>query len=198
MTMVIRASKDLLLLQVKFNDMKNLIVYYSFSHNNEKLANYLSRQLECETLKLETVKARNGFSIFLDLMFGRKPAIKPTKKTLANYDHVIFIAPIWAGKIAMPMTSFLNREKGMVESYSFITLCGGAAGQKEKIEIELEKIMGKKPQALVELWINSLLPADQKNTIKHTTAFRIESDRLKAFDPQLEDFIREQKLVDAI
>ncbi len=178
--------------------MKNLIAYYSFSHNNEKLANYLSRQLDCETLKIETVKTRNGLSIFLDLMFGRKPAVKPISKTLANYDHVIFIAPVWAGKIATPMTSFLTREKAMIESYSFITLCGGAPGQKEKIGSEVTKLMGKQPQALVELWINNLLAADQKNKIKNTTNFRIDAEGLKAFDGELQNFIREQNLVDAI
>jgi flavodoxin len=178
--------------------MKTLIAYYSFSHNNEKLANHMATQLNCEMLRIETVKSRNGFSIFLDLMFGRKPAIKPISQNLADYDNVIFIAPIWAGKIATPMTSFLRREKANVKSYSFVTLCGGIAGQKEKIERELINVMGTKPQALLELWVNNLLAADQKNKVKNTTTFRIDTDTLKAFDPELQDFLREQNLVDAI
>ncbi len=178
--------------------MKTLIVYYSFTHNNEKLASYLSQQLQCDVAKLETVKSRNGFSIFLDLMFGRKPSIKPLSKVISDYDHVIFLAPIWAGRIAMPMTSLLTESRTKIADYSFITLCGGSAGQKEKIERELINVLGKKPVAVIELWVNQLLPDDKKNTIKYTSGFRIDPDGIKAFEPQLRDFIREHKLVESI
>lgn len=178
--------------------MKTLIAYYSFSHNNETLANYLADQVGCELLKIETVKSRNGFSIFLDLMFGRKPAIKPISKSLEDYDNIICIAPIWAGKIATPMVSFLRQEKSNIRSYSFVTLCGGIAGQKEKIELELTNMMGTKPLALLELWVNKLLAADQKNKISSTTSYRITTDGLKAFDVDIQTFLREHDPAHAI
>ena len=46
--------------------MKTLIVYYSFTQNNEALARMLQTRLDCEMLKIETVKRRSTFSIFLD------------------------------------------------------------------------------------------------------------------------------------
>ena len=176
--------------------MRNVIVYYSFTQNNEKLARYLSEKLDCEKLEIETVKKRNGFSIFLDLVFHRGAVLKPLPKSLAGYDHVVFVSPIWAGKISTPLASFLRKEKPMIGRYSFISLCGGVPGQKEKIEKELVSIMGKKPQWHIELSVNDLLPANQKNTIKHTTGYRVYEGDLDSFQSQLREFIGENSLVD--
>jgi flavodoxin len=179
--------------------MKNLIVYYSFTHNNEKLADYLRKKLNCDSVKIETVKKRNGLSILLDLVFKRKPELKTVPYYLRDYDHVIFIAPIWAGKIAMPMTSYLIKEKQNVKSYSFITLCGGGnPNQKGKIGSELVSLLDKEPSNVLELWINDLLTAEKKNSVKYTSGFRIEPDGVEQFENKLKDFIKEENLISAI
>jgi len=56
--------------------MKTLIVYYSFTQNNEALAKMIQTRLDCEMFKIETIRKRSSFSIFLDAVFGRKPAIR--------------------------------------------------------------------------------------------------------------------------
>lgn len=178
--------------------MKTLIAYYSFTQNNEKLAKHLQKQLNCAIVKIETARSRNGFSIFLDLFFSRKPEIKSMPYHLHEYDHVIFIAPIWAGKIAMPMKSFLINEKINIKQYSFITLCGGSAGQKEKIQNELISVLQKLPVKLIELRVNDLLPAEKKGKIKNTTGFRIEADGFEKFNSQLRNFIEEEHIINSI
>jgi hypothetical protein len=179
--------------------MKNLIVYYSFTSNNEKIAEYLRNQLGCDIARIETIKKRNGFSILLDLVFKRKPAIKSIPHYLWNYEHVIFIAPIWAGKVATPLKSFLVREKENIKSYSFITLCGGGnPKQKQNIENELLSIVAKKPLNLIELWINNLLSTEKKDTIKNKSGFSIEDADLAKFESQLRNFIKEENMVNAI
>src|SRR5690242_15926601 len=105
--------------------MKTLIVFYSFTGNNEKLTAYLQGHIGCDVSKLETMKKRTGFSVFLDIVFSRKPVIKSITHNLKNYDHVIFSSPIWAGKIAMPLNSFLGDNAKDIKDYSFITVCGG-------------------------------------------------------------------------
>lgn len=175
--------------------MKTLIAYYSFTQNNEKLAQHLQKQLNCDMARIETVRRRTSFSILLDLMFRRVPEIKPMPYYLNDYDQAIFIAPIWAGKIAMPMRSFMAKEKSKIKHYSFVTLCGGSPGQKEKIKDELVTIVGKEPDKLVELWVNDLLPAEQKNTVKYTSGFRIGKNGFDKFESQLKDFTAEKDVV---
>lgn len=172
--------------------MKTLIAYYSFTHNNEKLAKHIQKKINCDIIKIETVRKRNSLSILFDLMFNRKPAIKTVPYYLNSYDYIIFIAPIWAGKIAKPMKSFIVNEKPNIKQYAFITLCGGNSGQKEKIEKELTSTLDKSPIKVLELWINNLLPAEKKDTIKHTSGFRIDADGFKPFDDLLNNFINEK------
>jgi flavodoxin len=179
--------------------MKNLIVYYSFTNNNEKLADYLRKKLNCDAVKIETVKKRSGFSILLDLVFKRRPELKTIPYYLRDYDHVIFIAPVWAGKIAMPMTSYMTNEKRNIKSYSFITLCGGGnPNQKDKIRNELGSLLGKEPSNVLELWVNDLLTPEKKNSVKYTSGFRIGPEGVGQFENKLRDFIKEENLVSAI
>jgi flavodoxin len=179
--------------------MKNLIVYYSFTNNNEKLADYLRKKLNCDAVKIETVKKCSGFSILLDLVFKRRPELKTIPYYLRDYDHVIFIAPVWAGKIAMPMTSYMTNEKRNIKSYSFITLCGGGnPNQKDKIRNELGSLLGKEPSNVLELWVNDLLTPEKKNSVKYTSGFRIGPEGVGQFENKLRDFIKEENLVSAI
>lgn len=176
--------------------MKNLIVYYSFTENNEKLAGYLQKLLNCDTVKIETIKNRTGFSILLDLVFNRKPKLKAVASSLEDYEHVIFMAPIWAGKIATPLKSFLTDEKTRIKSYSFITLCGGGnSTQKQKIQQELSLVVQKEPSNVLELWVSDLLSAEKKNSVKYTSGFRVEVDGLAMFKSQIQDFIEKEKLI---
>lgn len=176
--------------------MKNLIVYYSFSQNNEKLARYLVAKLHCEAMPIETVRTRSGLSIFLDIFLGRRPALKPLNRSLGVYDHVIFVAPIWAGRIASPLRSLLNRERSMLGRYSFISLCGGAPGQKEKIEKELVSLVGKKPSGHLELPLSELPGLRRDGGVLSATKYRVGPDELVTFEPQLEKFIEDNKLVE--
>lgn len=176
--------------------MKNLIVYYSFTRNNEKLAEHLQEQLNCDIAEIETVKKRNGFSILLDLVFKRIPKLKPIESRLSNYDHVIFISPIWAGKIATPLKSFLMSEKEKIRTYSFITICGGGnPKQNQSIKGELALTTQKKPLNVIELWINDVLPAAKKDTIKSTSGTRIEAADLAKFESKIRDFIKAENLI---
>lgn len=172
--------------------MKTLIVYYSFTHNNEMLAKYLQKKLACDLLKIETVRPRNSFSILLDVIFNRKSKIKPHSKSVKAYDHCIFLSPIWAGKIASPLKSFLLQEKNNINQYSFITVCGGGnADQKAKLTDDMANLLQRKPALVQELWINDLLTEEKKNTIKYTSGYRLEEKDLALFHTKIEAFLRE-------
>lgn len=169
--------------------MKNLIAYYSFTQNNEKLAIEVQKKLNCDLLKIEENSKRTAITIMLDLLFNRKPAIKPGRLPVNDYDHIILIGPVWASRIGSPLKSFLLAEKNHIQQYSFLTVCSGAAGQKEKLVEQLTALAGKAPVHVAELWINDFLPEDKKNTIKYATGYRLERKDLKAFDDRIENFL---------
>ena len=165
--------------------MKILIVYFSFSGNNEILALEFGKILNCDTLRITEVKKRNAFSIFFDLVFNRTPRIQEHGKKISEYGHIIFIAPIWGSKVASPLKSFLQLEKNNITRYSFISVCSGSTGQKDKIEKELQSLVGKPPVITTELWINDLLPKEKKNKINAVTSYRIKPQDLLSFGAEI-------------
>ena len=166
--------------------MRTLIVYYSYTFNNEKLAKVLQQKVHGDILKIEELKKRTAFTFMLDLLFGRHPAIKTDACLLADYDHVIFVAPIWAGQVASPLKTFLAGEKQKIKSWSFITACGGS-GQTTKIKNQLFKIVGSDPIAVAELPLSELLAAS--NNRVNTTSYRLTDDDFAFFRLKLEHFL---------
>ncbi len=166
--------------------MKTLIVYYSYTGNNEKLALELQKKLDCSLLKIEELKRRTWFTIALDLVFNRTPAIKTTPCRLAEYDHVICVAPIWGSKIASPLKTFLNSEKDKIKSYSFLSLCQGTEKQKKKVERQITGIMTRKPVAIAELWISTL----KKGT--DAMKYSVTPADFETFEPQIYHFLRSE------
>lgn len=171
--------------------MKILIVYYSFTSNNEVLAKDIQQRLGCDVLKIETIKKRTKSSIFFDFLFGRRPKIKDHNFFLKKYDQIIFIAPMWLGRIASPLKTFLRKEKDNVRRYSFITASAGVKDQEQKIEHELAVILQKRPDKVSQLFLTDLLPEEQKTSIKYATGFRIrQKDLDTSFNSVIEEFLR--------
>jgi flavodoxin len=173
--------------------MKTIIVYYSHTNNNKVLAGELMKRLDCTALRLEEQKKRTGFTILLDLLLNRLPVLKPYPYSLRDFDLVILLAPVWAGKIATPMRSFIEQEKYNIPRYSFITLCGGAAGQNVKLKHEFTRISGKEPFRVTELWVNDLLPEEKRDTIRYTSTYRVIPPDLAFFESKIEQFVEEHR-----
>ena len=169
--------------------MKPLIVYYSNSGNNEKLALELRDRVGCDMYEIKETKKRKDISILFDVLIKRNSRLAPLDFDISGYRPIILLAPIWAGKVAAPMRTFIKMEKEKLTDYSFITLCSGAAGQREKIAAELATLTPQKPAAVAELWINNLLTEEQRNKIKYATNFRVEKQHMQQFDKEIQFFI---------
>jgi flavodoxin len=170
--------------------MNTLIVYYSYSGNNEALAKELQKRLTCDMQQIKEVKIRKGLTILLDLIFNRRSNIKKLDVQMNQYERFILIAPIWGGKIATPMKSFIEAEKKNLKKYSFITVCSGVAGQDKKIKEQLLLLAGKEPENIAELKVRDLLPLEKKGKVKYETPYRIQKNDLMAFDNAIEGFIK--------
>lgn len=176
--------------------MRFLIVYYSFTNNNQRLAQLLAGRLSGDIARINEVKKRTRFTILFDLIFNRRSSIKKDVCSLKEYKHVIFVSPVWASKIATPMKTFLEQEKDNIGEYSFATVCSGIAGQREKIQKELISLVGKRPNEILELWVNDLLQPWQRDKIRYVTNYRINDEDLAQFEPKIYKFLTSEKVDD--
>jgi flavodoxin len=175
--------------------MKTLIAYYSFTGNNETLARALQLKMNCDIYKITEIKKRKAITILFDIAFRRLPKVAKPTTTLDHYDHIIFCSPIWNGKIASPLKSFLINEKDHIQQYSFITICGGRSGQDRWINDELKKVTEKTPVSLTELMVNNLPPSEQT---KYTAPNRIEERDIMLFDSKIDHFLNSIKSLENV
>ena len=135
--------------------MKTLIVYYSYMQDNESIAKELQQQLGgADILKIEEMESRTAFTVFLDNLFNRTPNIKENKIPFSIYDNFIFVGPIWAGKIASPIKTFMFQKSNLIKRYSFISVYSELiSNQKKKITEQLRKLLKRDPEIVTELTI---------------------------------------------
>lgn len=97
------------------DSMKRLIAYYSASGGAKFAAEQFVSLLDADMLRVDTVMkfpkgevgkkfVGNFMSVFNIKPMLKKQSLKPTK-----YDEIIICSPVWAGKCAPPMLSFLHK-----------------------------------------------------------------------------------------
>ena len=94
--------------------MRSAVVYYSLEGNTRVAATKLANRLDAEVFEVRTVKPypTKGLRKFLlggkDSVSGKLPQIQPMEMDPAAYDLVVLALPVWAGKAAAPVNSFIN------------------------------------------------------------------------------------------
>lgn len=171
--------------------MATIIIYYSYTGNNKHLAEDMQKRLGCDIQEIVETRDRRKLSIFLDIIFRRKAKLEMPEVDFSKYDHIIFAAPIWASGIATPLRTYLKDVWEEFKEYSFMTICLGSEGIEEKVRAQLLNMIGREPKALCILKYNSLLPAEQKNSLKAANEYRITDEDYKTFDEQIKEFLDE-------
>ena len=173
--------------------MRIAIICYSFTQNNRVLASEISARTGGTLFTIEERKARTKFTILFDLIFNRVPKIKDIPGLSNHFDHYILVAPVWGGKIASPLRALVLKIRSSLTSYSFITVCGGAPDQKQKIVHELTTLVHKEPLMVTELSLSSYLGHP-----KGILDFKISNEQLKFFAGKINEFVEEIGVAPAI
>lgn len=94
--------------------MRSAIVYYSLEGNTETAAKLLAEKLDAQLFEIKTTKAypKKGLAKFIvggkDSSFGRQPQIEALDMDPADFDVVVLALPVWAGKAAAPVNTFIK------------------------------------------------------------------------------------------
>jgi len=169
--------------------MKSIVVFYSNRGNNKYLSENIKKRTGSDIFEILEVKKSSSLSLFMYIILKKKAKLQETNIDLSKYDHVIFIAPIWASGIAIPLLNFIEKEKGKIKSYSFATLCLGTPRVEEKAAKQISTLIGKDPVAITALKYNDVLPENEKNTIKASNNYMISDTDYEAFTVQVGRFL---------
>lgn len=129
------AQDDVTINETNTDNMKILVVYYSWSGNTGIVANQIKEITGADIFEIELVEPfSTDYSTVAqeyreDNRTGTIRKLKKTVENLSSYDVIFIGAPIWGGTRALPMKSFLHEHdlngKTVVP---FTTHGGGGAG----------------------------------------------------------------------
>ena len=115
--------------------MKTLIIYYSLDGNCALIAENLKSCLKAEVLEIKTLdtKKRKGFALYFwggsQVLFRKKPPLKPYTIDVNAWDLIILGTPVWAGSPAPAISSFLDKTKISGKKLALYCCHGGGMGE---------------------------------------------------------------------
>jgi len=126
--------------------MRALLVYYSRTGHTKKIAEEISKELQCDTDEIIDTVNRSGPGGFLTC--GRQATkkeltkIEPAKKDPSQYDIVIIGTPVWALTMSSPVRTYIVENKDKLKRVAFFCTLGGIG--VESVFHDLEDLSGKK------------------------------------------------------
>lgn len=101
---------------------KNLVAYYSYTNNVERIVTALKSQIDVDVIEIEPAEkgldyAANNYALGTQLLNAIRnnpndaasyPAIDPVEVNMADYDMVIIACPLWWSQMAAPFQTFLS------------------------------------------------------------------------------------------
>lgn len=88
--------------------MRNLVVYYTRSGHTETVAQEIAKIVNGELRRIETANEIGFVSAIIASLLGIKSKIKPIDFNAGDYDNIFIGGPVWAGKSATPLNTFLD------------------------------------------------------------------------------------------
>jgi hypothetical protein len=107
---------------------KILVVVYSYTGTSRRLSQQLCSQTGWQLAEVVEDRPRRGIlgicRCVLDSLFRRRPAIHYDGPFPRNFDAVVLVSPIWLGRLAGPMRSFVTRRRDHLPDVAVISVAG--------------------------------------------------------------------------
>jgi flavodoxin len=130
--------------------MKNaLVVYYSLSGHTKTLAERIAHEGGWEVARIDDTSERKGAFGYLrsavSTLFGAKPNIRYSGPNLSAFELVVLGGPVWVGKMASPLHTFVANHGHEFKSMALFCTFGGTGG--DNAMDSLAKLCAKRPIA---------------------------------------------------
>jgi hypothetical protein len=122
---------------------KVLVVTYSHTGTGRTLARLLCSLQGWQMAEIADERPRGNFRCILDSMLRRCPPIRYDGPNPRRFDTVVLVSPIWAGRLAGPMRSFVDSRRALLPDVAVVSVMGGQGAPDAVAEIG--KRLGRAP-----------------------------------------------------
>ncbi|MDR3551563.1 MAG: flavodoxin [Clostridia bacterium] len=147
--------------------MKILVVYYSRSGVTKLAAQTISKTIGADLEEIIDTQSRSGAVGFIkscyQVVLNQLTRIQELKADLAQYDLVVVGSPVWAGKPATPVTSFLKKYQSSIKSLAVFLTHGDKTNSYAGVVEFMEQAAGKKSVKTLSLSTDDVKKANDYN-----------------------------------
>ena len=125
---------------------RTALIYYSLDGHTHLIAEKMSKQLNCPTIRLKLVQEFSSTSKFFKYfwagkssVFHEKPALENTTIDLKEYETLIIATPVWAGNISSPVRSFLTNNS--IEGKQVYLVAIDSGGSFSKVFSSMHRLL---------------------------------------------------------
>jgi flavodoxin len=135
--------------------MNDLVVFYSLTGNHKKAAEIVSKMLQCNSVEIEETFKRSKAGLFKYILNGFEAATKKTSEIKSvnedflSYERVVFLTPVWAGKLPPPSLAFLDKYKDKIKKIVVIAISGRGNGNRS-FGKDVEETLERKPDIFLQ------------------------------------------------
>ncbi|MFH1786433.1 MAG: flavodoxin [archaeon] len=127
--------------------MKALTVFYSRTGFTKKAAQEVAKALRSDLEEITDPASRAGLIGYLksgrEAVARKLPLINSQKKDPSKYDIVVLCTPVWAGRMASPVRTYISQNRGKLKKVAFFATQGSASEQR--VFSDMETTLGKPP-----------------------------------------------------
>jgi hypothetical protein len=128
--------------------MRAAIIVYSLTGNTLRLSEVVAARLGVEVSRLSAPSIKVGFmSVFwlgFATLIGRKVDVSLVGPGPEGQDIVILAAPVWAGRMALPMRRWLETGPDLPPKVALV-MTGGSPTQSDRAFADFSRLTRKKP-----------------------------------------------------
>lgn len=147
--------------------MKTLVAYYSRTNITKKLALEIAEAVNADSEEIISKVNYDGKLGYVragkDGMSAKIIDLETLKYDPADYDLIYLGVPVWAGKAANPLISYIKQNEGKFSNVKFFATAGKSGF--EGAFKQMEEFVGKSPLKTLALTTKEVKSGDYKNKL---------------------------------
>ncbi len=114
--------------------MRKLILYYSRSGHNKKIAQELAKMIEADIEEIIDLDPRGFIISGWQAIQKRKTKIAPLESKLEEYDQVILSTPFWVGGLPPATRTFLENNPEL-KNFAILSISGSGIKNEGFVDV---------------------------------------------------------------